>query len=214
MILALLTAGCANETHYPAYLDATKEAGDREALAFAAHAAAYYRAAAEPLVDITLPGPDGQVYQIRVARDVQPLPTPRTTVEQVRANEWVPVAAMGLGAVAGVAGQWVQGDTTVRTIKAISGMGVGAGTTYNLSDEASVAVSDSYNRTESHVHGEGNTVTQQGRGDETAKAAPAAAAPAGECVPVVGHHCYPTGCSDGSGGCINATTGEPFWPSH
>jgi len=97
LFIALLLSGCASKEAHQQYIDGFKAASD-----------GYYQAAQKPLIDLTLPAPDGKEYHLVVNREVKPL-----TPEQIKDSEWVgPVQGLisvggavgGLAVVAGSAG--------------------------------------------------------------------------------------------------------------
>lgn len=90
LVALVMLQGCASRDEaYQGYLKAQGEAQ-----------AAYYRAAAQPLVDITLPAPEGQEYHMVVNREIKPMVT-----EQQKDNEWtkpVTAAVNGLTVYGGI----------------------------------------------------------------------------------------------------------------
>lgn len=88
-------SGCASMEAYQAYQESFEEA-----------AAAYYLAAAEPLVDITLPSPvDGEVYHLIVNRDIDIM-----APQQIKDSEWVGPVRAGIGAAGIVWGIYATGS--------------------------------------------------------------------------------------------------------
>jgi ABC-type uncharacterized transport system auxiliary subunit len=88
-ILAMLS-GCASE-----------EAYDRYSASQLGIAADYYKAASKPLLDLTLPAPDGKEYHLVVNREVEPI-----HIQQIKDSEWTaPVQGLinTAGMVAGAA---------------------------------------------------------------------------------------------------------------
>jgi len=90
LFIALLLSGCASKEAHQQYIDGFKAAS-----------AGYYEAANKPLIDLTLPAPDGKEYHLVVNREIKPL-----TPEQIKDSEWVaPVQGLisATGMVAGAA---------------------------------------------------------------------------------------------------------------
>lgn len=96
--VGLALGGCASDQAYTGYRDSFDQA-----------AFGYYEAAGKPLVDLSLPAPEGQEYHLVVNRQVEPM-----LPQQEKDNEWV-------GPVSGL----------IDTVKTITGLAVvvnGAGT--------------------------------------------------------------------------------------
>jgi len=76
----LVLSGCADKVAYDAYLK-SKEKGDSK----------YYEAASKPLLDVTLPAPEGKEYKIVVNREVKPIET-----KQIKDSEWTGAVVAGI----------------------------------------------------------------------------------------------------------------------
>lgn len=101
LIPLLLLSGCASDKAYQTYTEAMSPALQ-----------AYYAAASQPLLNLTLPAPDRQTYHLLVNREVKPL-----LPEQIKDSEWTgPVQSLiQAGAIVGgmaVLGGNSGGDTT------------------------------------------------------------------------------------------------------
>ena len=91
-LLAIITmsvflASCANQEAYENYSDAQ--------LAIAED---YYEAAKQPLIDLTLPAPDGKEYKLVVNREVDPM-----QIQQIKDSEWTAPVQTAIN-VAGMVG--------------------------------------------------------------------------------------------------------------
>jgi len=88
-----LLSSCASQEAYNNYL-AAKAVND----------SAYYAAVTKPLLDVTLPAPDGKEYKIVVNREVKPIET-----KQIKDSEWTGLATatvVGATLVAGKGFDW------------------------------------------------------------------------------------------------------------
>jgi hypothetical protein len=83
----LLLSGCANMEAYQSYTESFDKAAEN-----------YYVAALSPLLDITLPAPEGEEYHIVVNREVEPM-----NPSQIKDSEWAPVVGKTVGVI-GVVG--------------------------------------------------------------------------------------------------------------
>lgn len=71
--LIFVLTSCASEKAYKNYSDASKEMAKN-----------YYKAAEKPLLDLTLPAPDGKEYHLVVNREVKVV-----ELAQIKDSEWV-----------------------------------------------------------------------------------------------------------------------------
>lgn len=83
----LLISGCADKGAYQNYLGSHEKSAD-----------GYYEVAAKPLLDVTLPAPDGKEYKIVVNREVRPL-----VPQQIKDSEWTGAVTGGIVSTALVA---------------------------------------------------------------------------------------------------------------
>lgn len=86
---ALLSlSSCADKEAHKNYVDAQKALGTE-----------YFKAASKPLLDLTLPAPDGKEYKLVVNREVDPV-----LVQQIKDSEWVGPAQSLISAASVVGG--------------------------------------------------------------------------------------------------------------
>ena len=121
LCLLLGLSSCASKESYQMY----KESFDRAS-------EAYYLAAIEPLVDITLPAPDGESYHIVVNRDIDIM-----APQQIKDSEWVGVARSAITTTGAVAGIVAVGNAMSDIANAASGVTVN-GDNNSLSDVGNV----------------------------------------------------------------------------